>query len=177
MNGVQETAEWTSFHRTGDAVIDFIWIPLDLVSKVMSMKVWDEDEYMLGDHAMVSISLRMSHGPKKQEAVISTGYLPRKRWNTVKPSVIPKLREACHHKLHGWSPGLVVSAGCSGDRVEMIWRNWQSRVIAAAEEGLGYRTSMKPRPQDRQLAKSFRREMWRARRGIAARERIAKLRT
>src|SRR3954452_6109183 len=40
------------------------------------------------------------------------------------------------------------------DKVEIIWRDWHSKVIAAAEEGLGYRVSKKPRPKgwDRLLA-------------------------
>src|SRR4051812_19752932 len=30
------------------------------------------------------------------------------------------------------------------DKVEIIWRNCHSKVVAAAEEGLGYRVSKKP---------------------------------
>ena len=162
MNGIKERAEWTSFQRSGNAVVDFIWAPIESISKVERLKVWMDDQLQLGDHAMVSIDLRLDHRrsveDKKDETQLEGAeHSPRKRWNPLSSSaVVRELQKACCHRLRGWSPGLAVSGDWDSglDRVETIWKDWSSRVVAAAEEGLGYRVSKKPRPKgwDRVLA-------------------------
>jgi hypothetical protein len=55
VNGTKERAEWTSFQRLGNAVVDLIWVPIESVSRVEKLKVWKEDHLVFGDHDMVSI--------------------------------------------------------------------------------------------------------------------------
>ena len=157
VNGTHEKADWTSFQPGGNAVVDFIWVPLELLSNAQ-MKVWKEDRLVLGDHALVSVMLRLVNTRIANAGVRhgTTGDPPRKRWNSIRDGVgLRELQVACCQKMRGWFPGLAL-AGDSGvpDRVELIWKDWCSRVVASAEEGLGYRVSKKPRPKgwDRELA-------------------------
>src|SRR3954454_11460841 len=38
VNGTKERAEWTSFQRLGNAVVDLIWVPIESASKVEKLK-------------------------------------------------------------------------------------------------------------------------------------------
>jgi hypothetical protein len=149
------------FSEIRDAVVDLIWVPIESVSKVEKLKVWKEDHLVFGDHDMVSIILQLEHKVEDKKAFpqpVKTGDSSRKRWNSLssRADSVQELQKACCHQLQGWSPGLALNnAQDSGlDKVEIIWRDWHSKVVAAAEEGLGYRVSKKPRPKgwDRVLA-------------------------
>ena len=71
MNGTKERAEWTSFQRLGNAVVDLIWVPIESVSRVEKLKVWKEDHLVFGDHAMVSIILLLEHRVEGKKALPS----------------------------------------------------------------------------------------------------------
>ena len=68
VNGIKERAEWTSFQRLGNAVVDLIWVPIESVSKVEKLKVWKEDHLVFGDHDMVSIILLLEHRVEGKKA-------------------------------------------------------------------------------------------------------------
>ena len=55
VNGTCEEANWTSFQRNGNAVVDLVWIHHTHLHEVKQLKVYQEPN--LGDHALISVSI------------------------------------------------------------------------------------------------------------------------
>ena len=159
VNGVIEKADWTSFQTLGNAVIDFAWVHHSHLGEVEEQKAWQHGR-LDGDHALIYITLRLLEGnvvdTHEQEQKPAKGL--RKRWRTNgKNTQWDKLAACGDQVLGGWQPSEVKHADNSRalDWAEDIWQDWRSRITAAAEAGLGYKTFRKPKPQgwDGQLAK------------------------
>ena len=159
VNGVIGKADWTSFQTLGNAVIDFAWVHHSHLGEVEEQKTWQHGR-LDGDHALIYITLRLPEGnvvdthEEEQKPVEGS----RKRWRTNgKNTQWGKLAACGDQVLGGWQPSEVKHADNARalERAEDIWQDWRSRITAAAEAGLGYKTCRKPKPQgwDGQLAK------------------------
>ena len=101
---------------------------------------------------MIYITLRLPEGnvvdthEEEQKPVEGS----RKRWRTNGKNIQWGKLAACGDQvLAGWQPSEVKHADNARalERAEDIWQDWRSRITAAAEAGLGYKTFRNPNPK------------------------------
>ena len=120
VNGIFGEADWTSFHKNGNAVIDLAWVHVNQLDNVTAMKVWDHD-FDLSDHALISIALSQ---PKKNDSSVrqprDANQGAKRRWNVnISKEQWERYKVSGQQLFDFWRPE------GNGDE---IWADWKDRV-------------------------------------------------
>ena len=142
LNGVEDTADYTSHQAAGNATVDLIWTLEKNLNRARKCTVWKENPSIESDHSLVSVDLQMdsSYG---EEELVSQDILESKEakvkkiaWNNKRgdPQAWDDLTHQLATKLENWNN---IFEEYEGSDIQLLWSDWWEKVSEAAGECLG----------------------------------------
>jgi hypothetical protein len=141
LNGVGETAEFTSVQRNGSAVVDLIVVSSCLLAKCSKVKVWEEDCTVIGDHRLVTMDIQstMKEKQAKRSATLEG-------WNRKSGMDYGILQQVSESGMRVWKEklaGNTVEVGVGRRRMKKKKNfKWDSEIFQLVREKNAIRKKM-----------------------------------
>ena len=137
-------------------MVDLAWVHHDHIHEVKEKKVWQEENLILSDHSLISVSLATQRirverntDPEKERKPDLNAEL--KRWRCVKDEHCEKLQQWGDQIFGLWHPDR--EGNLNGveepERAEKIWEDWKLKITEVANLAIGPRPVIGKKPRER----------------------------